>query len=188
MDVVATLDIHSGDERDLAAILQCEGEELHDRLSPYASAALHEMVEMILGKRVFTRGADILEHRLLLLTLHAFDGRVPDEQKVCSLFQTTASSGRALIRSVMSKYQYQLKAAIRLSLKELLEGAANEGDVLTVPVRNRYLVEELNRELAEINTDLPSVRRRRGTTGTYVIPLSSYDALCERLGAEARHE
>lgn len=69
---------------------------------------------MFIGQRVFTRGRDIQEYRLFLLIRGPFGNTIPDDQMVCDLFQTTTQS-RALVRSVMSKYQYELSQAIILT-------------------------------------------------------------------------
>jgi hypothetical protein len=187
MEVLSNLDLTQDDQSELAKIIGCDAAELPNRLGPYASAALKEHVTMFLGQKVFTRGSDLLEYRLLLLIQHAFGGRIPDEQKVCNLFQTTSSGSRSLIRSVMSKYQYQLKDAIENTAKQLLDSAELNGqDSVTVAVHNINLVEELNRELAEIDTSLPPVQKKRGCVSTYELQPSSYDALCKQLGVSSK--
>src|SRR5216684_7751787 len=90
MDVTAQIDLASEERRDLAKTLGCKQGDLASVLAPYATAALQEIVSMVLGQKVFTRGSDILEYRLLLLILYAFNGSIPSEQTVCGLFQMTA--------------------------------------------------------------------------------------------------
>lgn len=188
MEVSAKLDLTPDDKRDLARILSCKQTDLAEMLSPYATAALAEMVSMFLGQKVFTRGADLLEHRLQLLIQHAFNGRIPDEQTVCKLFQTTASGSRSLIRAVMSKYQYQLKSAIDGTLKQLLDSAEVAGNKasVTIAVHNLNLVEELNRALADIDSNLPPVQKKRGSVSTYEIQPSSYRRLCQKFGVTSK--
>jgi hypothetical protein len=72
----------------LAEILGSSPDQVEDKLAPYVSAAATEYIEMFLGRRVFTRGQDIREYRLFLLMRGVF-GRLPDEQEVSDLFQTT---------------------------------------------------------------------------------------------------
>jgi hypothetical protein len=135
-------------------------------------------------QKVFSRGSDILEYRLFLLIVHAFNGQIPDEQEVSKLFQTTTTGSRSLIRAVMSKYQYQLKSFIERTLINLLDSAvvSEERDCLFLSVHNLNLVDELNRELAEIDTNLPPVQKKRGSVSTYIVFPSSYNRLCERFG------
>ena len=86
-----------------------------------------------------------------------------------------------LFRS-MSKYQYQLKSYIENTLKYLLDSAvvSENKDSLLLSVHNLNLVEELNRELAEIDTNLPPVQKKRGSVSTYIIFPSSYNRLCDK--------
>ncbi|MFA7290421.1 MAG: hypothetical protein WC055_16215 [Melioribacteraceae bacterium] len=182
MDIISKLNLNPTEQQELANILSCKRNELATKLAPFANAALQELVSMILGQKVFNRGSDILEYRLYLLILEAFNGRIPDEQDVCRLFQTTASSSRSLIRAVMSKYQYQLKGAIENTIIALLQAVeVNEGGhSYIISVHNLNLVEELNRELAEIDTNLPPVQKKRNSVATFEIMPSSYTQLCER--------
>src|SRR6266702_5846176 len=99
MNVTAAIKLSADDQKELARILECHPKEMEKTLAPYTSAALTELVTMFLGQKVFSRGSDILEYRLLLLIQHAFANQIPDEQRVCRLFQTTATGSRSLIRS-----------------------------------------------------------------------------------------
>jgi len=182
MKVLANLEINNEYQEELCRILECNKNELSNKLSKYASAALKEMVSMILGQKVFNRGSDILEYRLFLLVLHAFNGEIPDEQDVCKLFQTSLTGSRSLIRAVMSKYQYQLREVLENSLKKLILGVSKseENDEYTISVHNLNLVDELNKDLAEIDTNLPPVKKKKGSVSTYIILPSSYKKLCEK--------
>lgn len=182
MKVISYLKVSQKYQDDLSKIFGCNKSNLPNKLSKYASAALKEMVTMILGQKVFNRGSDMLEYRLFLLIFHAFNEKIPDEQDVCKLFQTTLTGSRSLIRAVMSKYQYQLRLAVEKSLKDLIMGVSTseKNDEYSISVHNLNLVEELNQELAEINTNLPPVKKKRGSVSTYTILPSSYNKLCEK--------
>ncbi|HEY8788095.1 MAG TPA: hypothetical protein VIM10_03025 [Actinopolymorphaceae bacterium] len=91
------------ERKQLAATLGCDAKDLTKTLKAYGEAASEEYVRMILGQKVFTRGTDIREYRLSLLITHVFGGRLPSEQLISALFQTTATQSRALLRAVMSK-------------------------------------------------------------------------------------
>lgn len=182
MDITTKLNLTAAEQQELSNILGCKKSELPVKLAPYANAAIQELVTMFLGQKVFNRGSDILEYRLYLLIIESFNGRIPDEQEVCKLFQTTASSSRSLIRAVMSKYQYQLKTAIENTIITLLQDVEvnEDGHSYIVSIHNLNLVEELNRELAEIDTNLPPVQKKRNSVATFEIKPSSYNHLCER--------
>ena len=112
-----------------------------------------------------------------------FANKIPDEQRICDLFQTTTSQSRSLIRSVLSKYQYELQEAVAESLKSLLlaQDPPDEGEIYEIPIHNESLVEEFNRRLAVGSPDLDSVKKKRGAVGTHVITRSAYFALREQL-------
>jgi len=137
---------------------------------------------MFIGQRVFTRGADIQEYRLFLLIKEPFGNQIPDEQRVSDLFQTTASQSRSLIRSVMSKYQYELQDAISATLKRAVQAAEAESDDWTVTINSENIVEALNRVIGAIDGSLPQIEKKRGTVSYYVLRRSSYSALCRRFG------
>jgi len=188
MELKVTLTLSDEVHRELERILGCAEGELAETLAPYASAAVEELVTMFLGQKVFSRGSDILEYRLYLLIKHAFSSRIPNEQDVCKLFQSTSSGSRSLIRAVMSKYQYLLKDAIDDTLKDCLNAMeiADDDESVTIAIHNLNLVDELNRELGEIDSSLPPVRKKRGSVSTYEIKPSSYNKLCERFGVESK--
>src|SRR4051794_20961152 len=100
------------EKRQLAATLGCTVRDLSRTFKDYEKAASEEYARMILGQRVLTRGQDIREYRLCLMINHVFGGRLPSERQISALFQTTATQSRALLRAVMSKYQYELQTAI----------------------------------------------------------------------------
>ena len=183
MPVTFEVQLTDDEQEQLANIMQIGVTDLDAALTPYARAALQEYVRMFLGQKVFTRGSDIHEYRLSLLIREAFDNEIPDEQTVCNLFQTTATQSRSLIRSVMSKYQYDLHSAIERTLRAEIEGAEQEeedGDwILTTNSEN--VVEALNRRLASIDGSLPQISKQRGSVSSYVIKPSSYQRLTTAL-------
>ena len=184
MQITATITLTATETQDLAKILGCAKTALQQSLEVYASAALEEYVTLFLGQKVFRRGADQQEYRLFLLIERALANEIPDEETVCRLFQTTATESRALLRRVMSKYQYQLKEAIDKSMKRLVTAAtqAEEGGLFTVIINSANLVDELNRLLAESDGSLQPVTKKRGSVSTYEISASSHEQLKNLLG------
>jgi hypothetical protein len=182
LPITINLTLNQQETEQLAGIVGCDIADLDATVQPYAEAALEEYARMFIGQRVFTRGADIQEYRLFLLIKGPFLNRIPDEQRVSDLFQTTATQSRSLIRSVMSKYQYDLHEAIDSTLKRTVELAEAEGDDWTVIVNSENIVEALNRTIASIDGSLPQVEKRRGTVSNFVLKRSSYLRLCERFG------
>lgn len=179
MKISLDLELTSDQEIELSQIIGCKKAELSRNIISFGNAALQEYVTMILGQKVFRRGSDMQEYRLFLMILEVFNNRIPDEQTVSRLFQTTASQSRSLIRSVMSKYQYQLRSAIDNSIIELIKSFNRSGEGVYAAVINcSNLVEELNRILAEIDGNLPPITKQRGSVSTFEAENSSYTKLC----------
>jgi hypothetical protein len=180
MAISISLELTDDEQKQLAAIVGTEVAELDEALAPYAQAALEEYVRMFLGQRVFTRGSDAREFRLLLLTKHAFDTRFPDDQRISDLFQTTLSESRSLIRSVSAKYQYDLAGAKEATLKAALDSAERRDDTWLLSINSKTVVEQLNRDLVQLSSDLPPVRLKENTGSTYVVAESSFEKLREK--------
>lgn len=137
---------------------------------------------MFRGQKVFKRGSDMLEYRLLLLIETAFNGVIPDERTVSSLFQTTLTESRSLIRSVISKYQYQLRTHVERTLSASLTAASRQNNAqdYTVAINSQNVVDELNKALADIDGSLSPVGKKKGCVSTYEISPSSYNRLCAK--------
>lgn len=168
-----------GERKQLSQTLGCAPASVDTSLGAYAEAATEEYVRMILGQRVFTRGQDVREYRLYLLIVHVFDGHLPTEQQISDLFQTTTTQSRALLRAVMSKYQYELQDAIKTTLTDVLANARQDSDTQTwsITVDSENVVGALNRRLAAKDGTLPQVVRARNMITTYEIANSAYLAL-----------
>lgn len=178
------MSLSRAEKAQLADTLGCGVRELATELRNYNAAAAEEYARMMLGQRVFTRGSDMREYRLFLLITHAF-GAMPDERTISALFQTTTTQSRGLLRAVMSKYQYELQAAIRRTLETQLRGAApdpNDPDIWNITIDSENVIEALNREIASIDGTLPQISRVRGTVSTFEIPNSSYEQLKLKFG------
>jgi hypothetical protein len=179
--ISVSIDLTPEEKQQLATILGATEANLETVLKPYVAAASEEYVRMFLGQRVFTRGSDAREFRLLLLIKHAFKNRFPDDQRISDLFQTTLSESRSLIKSVTAKYQYELAGAKEATLRTVLESAQQqENDVWLLSINSRTVVEQLNRDLVQLGADLPPIRLKENTGSTYVMAPSSYDRLRQK--------
>lgn len=184
MDIKFDLTLTQQDISEISLIMDCQEAQVPALMSKYAKSALLEYLAMARGQKALKRGTDILEYRLFLLIEYVFSGRVPDEQTVSKIFQTTATESRGLIRSVISKYQYLLRGAIDETLKDVLGSATPESAAgpYCVTMNSVNVIEELNKKLASIDGTLASITKKRGSVSTYEISKSSYDQLCNSLG------
>jgi hypothetical protein len=183
MGIQMLIDLEEKDATQLAATLECKVSELDEKLEKYSVAATEEYVQMILGQKVWLRGADFREWRLLLIIRHVFDGKLPSESTISSLFQTTTTQSRGLLRSVMSKFAHELHGGIHESLRETISSAKQESPMgpWSVTVDSENIIEALNRELVSIDGTLPPVSKKRGSVITYEIMNSSYEKLGKKL-------
>lgn len=185
MRINFNVDLNDGDLELLKKILHCENEnQLVVKMSKLAHTSFEEIIKMIIGQKVFTRGKDILEYRLFNLVKFFFDGKIPKEQQICDFFQVTATESRSLIRSVISKYQYELKDAIFLSLKEQIQAANFDSNSIdhVISIHSLFVVDELNKILGSIDSELQKIEKKSGTISTYIIKPASYDRLCNYFG------
>lgn len=171
MAIQFDFDLAEHERKLLGNIMGCSEAEFEVSLARFGKAAIEEYVRMFLGQRVFTRGSDIKEYRLLLLIKTVFNNEIPDEQKVCDLFQMTTTESRSLIRSVMSKYQYELKDAITKTLVDKVINANYDEEEYnyTIDIKTENIVSELNRILGTVDGSLPPITKKKGTVSTYSI-------------------
>lgn len=183
MKIEVDVPLNDDETRQLAGILGVDAKNLPKALQPFSRSAVEEYVRMFLGQRVFTRGRDALEFRLFLLIRGAFGNKIPDEKRVCALFQYSPTQARSLIRAVMSKYQYDLSEAIDATLTETVRQVSRDNeDKLSVVINSENLVDALNVTLASIDGSLPQISKKKGTVSTYDFKESTYGRLCEHYG------
>jgi hypothetical protein len=171
------------DRSQLAEILRVDEGKLDDRLALVAAAAAEEYLEQFLGRKVFTRGSDIREYRLLCLIKRVYKSRFPTEGEISALFQTTASQSRALIRAVASKYQYELGEIRAATLKDSIEQIKKtSGDDWQLNEPSDFVVEALNALLASLDGTLTRLIRKEGTVCNYVVKPATREALRDHFG------
>ncbi|MDB5575343.1 MAG: hypothetical protein JWR80_519 [Bradyrhizobium sp.] len=187
VQITFDIDITQADRDALIAAIGCDAAALDAALNGHAKAALTEYLETYLGRRVFSRGSDFLEHRLALLIEHALDRKIPNDAGISRLFQTTLSASRTLIRNALSKYRYQLQAAMNGSAATLLEAVSwrADGGFYQAEVKAMNLVELLNQRLTADDPTLKPLSRLPDSVATFAIAPDSYDLLCGAFGAAA---
>jgi hypothetical protein len=179
------------DRARLRRLLACSNdEELSERLAKCARAALTEHVEMFLGRKVFTRGSDFREYRLRLL-LEELSEQLDllEEGRVTSLFQTTATQSRTLIRSVLAKYQLDLEASLLVASRLVLDAAEEVQDQSFREFRaSRNVVEELRKRLQRLaredQQEYGLISQAEKSTWTYQIGEEAWRRLIRDLPSE----
>lgn len=188
MQISFELELRQDELSRLASVLECTEEELEDRLAAYGAAGLREYINMFLGSWTPSRIADFQEYRLLALIQEVFGGDIPDEDVVVRHFSITPSQARGLIRSVLSKHQYELSGPLQAALSATIGNCEQRGEnePYEVVINNNTVVEELNRLLSSIDGRLPGITKKRGSVSVYRVDVASYEELCNRLALPIR--
>lgn len=181
------IELASSDVSLLTTILNCNESELNDKLNTIGNAAFEEYIKMILGQKVFTRGRDMLDYRLFVIIKHLFAGKIPDEQEICGLFQTTITESRSMIKSITSKYQYELKLMIEETLKKEVENiSAFDEYTYKITKNNQFIINELNRILGIIDPMSDLIEKDAKKASLYLLKESSYLELCKHYNVKAK--
>jgi hypothetical protein len=190
MNITTSIALSSDEENQLTTILNCSKPNLKSTLENISSAALEEYIAMILGNKVFSSGTDMRAFRLCLLIDRCFTDTLPNEEMVSRIFQTTTTQSRALLRSVVSKYQYVLKEIINHTISKLVEDTEvtvlKTGTLLIINTNSRFFIELMNEKIASLNVTLPSIQLRSDCTSSYSIKPSAYLALCSAYGLKPK--
>ena len=181
MKISFEMELSTEDTKLLSDVVGCTQTVLPGRIADYAKAATLEYVHMMLGQKVFTRMSDVKEYRLFLLIKECLGQRIPDDQMITDLFQSTPSESKSLVRAVLSKYQYELKDYLFETLKEIVQAMSPAEKEFTVTVNSATKVEELNRKLLADGT-LHQILKKPGTISVYTIKPASYTRLCQVFG------
>ena len=181
MEITITIELTGEEEQKLKNAFKDQTDsEFKDNLNKVASAAVTEYFRMILGQEVFSSVRDIRAYRLRLLIEILYNNRIPDEQTVSTLFQTTPSESKALIRATMSKYKYKLQSALHETLKKIVEDMkeVDRGEYRVV-IKSPAQVDELNRILRLEDPLVSVIKRNSVTNSQYIITAGSYKILKE---------
>ncbi len=89
----------------------------------------------------------------------------------------TVSESRSLLRSVISKYQYELKDALNNTLIDTIIKARNATNCYDIDIRNDIIASELNRIIGLVDGNLPPVTRKKGAITVREIKPSAYEKL-----------
>lgn len=147
-------------------------------------AALDEYVQMLLGKSLPSRADEIRQHRLNFLIKRYFKTRIPTEAEVSRLFQLTQNQSRSLVRSVITRFHYELEQQTRNTLSEIVKQAQfdKEDNEYRVVIQSENVLEELNRIIETEAPKLDPVKKIRNMSRTFSISKDSYRALCSHFG------
>jgi len=173
------INLSATEEQLLCKILQCVPADLGTHLSGVGKAALTEYIRMFTGEKVFTRGKDIMEYRLISLIQNYLAGRMPNENEISRMFQTSSTESRTLLKAISSKYQYVLEQIIEDSLRNKLNSDArqNRNVDFRIPLESAFYIEGYNKILGQ-NPKYTPLLKDVGTASVYIIKNAEYAYLC----------
>lgn len=160
----------------------CTDDEVNDAVCRIAKAALTEYMEMILGKQLPTRANEIHERRLYHLLKNYFNGRIPTEAEIASLFQMVQSSSRTLLRNVRTKYKFDLEQELSSTAISILTAAKQARDGYRVVIQSENILEELQQIVSIKAPHLDQISKVRSSVGVYSIPEDTLEVLCNHYG------
>lgn len=184
MKFTVELEVSDGDLDRLESATGVARGKLDKDLPGHAKAAFAEYIEQYLGRRALSRGSDILEHRLHLLIRHAYANQVPTEAQVSGLFQTTPAQSKTLIRNTLSKYRFDLDAALKATIKATLESGTWKKGEVQLSLRSAQVLEALKARLEQFHPAEVPIGRTPDAS-TWSLKRASYLKLCADFNATA---
>jgi len=159
------------------------------------AAAIAEYAEAFLGAgQTMSQASYIQQQRLRQLMQHgAFQGRLPTEEQVASIFHHNPSGARALLRNVLARFDAELATDRNATLAtELGKARRSKDDVVTLYMSSPSVFEGFQNMLDTANEaraatggpkSFPLERIARDPTvhSRWKIPFDSYQYLCEQL-------
>ena len=136
---------------------------------------------MFLDRAPMDRMVDARETRVFALIVGAFEGKLPAESRLASLFQVSVAEARSMIQGAWTRYQHRLRGQRRTILGEAFAKIptprdSGNGHALVV-FESSLVVKELNQIIAEQNAKAAPIRLAPGTSSQYVVKQSAYLAL-----------
>lgn len=160
------------------------------KLPIIAEHALKEYLEMMLGQKVFTRAADLLEYRLFrLIKAEIFGVEMPDATKVGKMFQMSDSRAAALIRATSSKNWFEIRSLETRALKKLLENAiAPDADFTKWRLTaSRSIIDKLVKKIDESSEKLNKIKPVDDVYNYWEITPTTFKFLCTAYGVKLQN-
>lgn len=152
-------------------------------LSKVVFAALDEYKDMFLGSGLPSRADEIRQFRLYYLIKRYFDGRIPDELEISTMFQVPESKAKSLILNVLARFRYHLEEEITRTLQQIIQGAEHHHtpDDYRVFIGSENMIAELDRIISKAGVRYKTLSKVRNEPNMYAIASDSYALLCQQL-------
>jgi len=179
-------DIFTGEQKEkLYNLFRVTNEEAFaNALGRVVLAALDEYRDMFLGMGLPSRANEIREFRLYYLIKRYFNGRIPNELEISSMFQLPETRSKSLILYVLTRFRFNLEEEILNTLRNIVREAEviNEGHEYRVFIQSANMREELNRIIARRGVRYHPITNIRNEPNLFSIAPDSYEILRQHLG------
>ncbi len=165
-------------DAEIKSVFKCQTADVPRFRKALNDAAADEYANLVTSRYLISTISAAREFRLFLLVKHAYPGDLPDPDVIASLFRVSATQGRSLLRSALTRYRDELKANTRTQAKALLTSLSPDADgVFRLSTDADYLVEAMNAELPSLGNELKRISRFTGTAALYRIEEPTRTAL-----------
>lgn len=157
---------------------------LAEALVPFARAALTEYVEQFTGRQLPSRMKDLEQLRLLHIARHAFEGKLPDPDRVADLFQKNSSEAKALLRNTATRYRYELAHDMNEAVWTVLTTTAKSAgdEEWTVEVRDLALVEHMGEAVRRGPGNPSGIQKSKDEMHVYWLDKATMTSLLSSIG------
>ena len=175
------------EEENLRILLRVStDEDFTISLNHVVLAALDEYRDMFLGMGLPSRADEIRQFRLYYLIKRYFNGRIPDELEVSSMFQLPETRSKNLILYVLTRFRFNLENEILNTLRQIITSAeqTHDGQEYYVFIGSKNMIDELDRIIARAGIRYKRLTKIKNEPNQYSIAPDSYEIICRHLGIE----
>jgi hypothetical protein len=189
MEIGFDLELSQPELKRLAATLGCKDNETPFKFIGHCRAAAREYLDFYINGFCPRPSLQTLEYWLILLIREVFEDRIPREDAVARHFNITSSQSSRLMKNAISRYRNEVTEALQTSIGQILTDRkpGDDASEFTIWIEAKCLADMINQILQDRDKTLPAIAKKRGSTCSYIIKKSSYEAL-EDFCTEPQHD
>lgn len=126
--------------------------------------------------------SEIRQQKLFLMVKHVFDGLIPSEVEVASIFKIPRSTASTLIKNMRSRYHFDIEQYLKGTIRTILQNNHvfnDETGYYRLEVRSSYMIKEMNEILELRNRNCEKIKRHNPDSSFYKINEDSYQELID---------
>ncbi len=154
-----------------------------DILESILKSAKEEYLSQFLDDGNKSSVGEIRQQRLFLLVKHVFNGTIPSEVEVASIFKIPLSSAKTLIKNMKSRYQFEIEVYFKETIKDILK-QINEDEIdgdeyYKFNIRSSYMLSEMNQIIELKDQNCEKIKRFNSISSFYKISKKSKELLTD---------